>query len=410
MSNTAKILSTFFYFWLICVNISCSHAGKSVEDFSDRVKSDRIVVAAERINEYVPLLRNKTIAIVANQTSQLGQKHLVDSLISLGSKIKCVFAPEHGFRGEAGAGDKIPDGIDRKTGLPIISLYGKHLKPTREDLRNVDIVLFDIQDVGARFYTYISTLQYVMESCAENNVELIVLDRPNPNGYYVDGPVLEDNFKSFVGMCNIPVVHGMTIGEYAKMLKGEKWFMQSDSLKLKVVLIENYTHDSLYKLPIRPSPNLPNMESVYLYPSLCFFEGTSISLGRGTPFPFQCIGFPGLKNGTISFTPVNIKGVVSNPPYRDTLCQGLDLRSSVFHEGELDGKIQIHLLLDMYDSFPAKHKFFNSFFEKLAGTGKLREQIINRTSEADIRKSWEPELSAFKKIRKKYLLYPDFTE
>jgi len=407
MSNTAKILSTIFHFWLISVNTSCSH-GISEESNARLGNSERITVAADRTNEYLPLLSKRSVAIVANQTSRLGHEHLVDSLLSLGVNIKCVFAPEHGFRGEAGAGEKILDGRDVKTGLSIISLYGKHLKPTKEDLHKVDVVIFDIQDVGARFYTYISTLQYVMEACAQNHVELIILDRPNPNGFYVDGPVLEEKYKSFVGMCTIPVVHGMTIGEYAMMLKGERLFSRSDSLELKVITVKNYTHDSLYQLPVRPSPNLPNMQSVYLYPSICFFEGTSISLGRGTPFPFQYIGFPGMQNGTVSFKPVNIPGVVTNPPYRDTLCNGLDLRNESFFQGSIQKKIQIKWLLEMYASFPDKKKFFNPFFEKLAGTKLLRQQIIAGVDESEIRKSWQTELLKFKKIRKKYLLYPDF--
>ena len=371
---------------------------------------DEIQVGANQVEKYLPLLKGKIVAVVANQTSLVSNVHFVDTLVASGVKIKCVFAPEHGFRGEAGAGEKIKDGKDKKTGLPIISLYGKHLKPSSNDLANVDILIFDIQDVGARFYTYISTLQYVMEACAEANLPILILDRPNPNGFYVDGPVLHEAFKSFVGMCKIPVVHGMTIGEYAKMLKGEKWFSNSDSLDLKIILVVNYTHRSLYNLPVQPSPNLPNMQAVYLYPSLCFFEGTSISIGRGTKFPFQCVGFPGMKNGDISFTPINIAGVVSNPPYRDTLCNGIDLRTVSLYEDSLSSLLQLKWLTKMYSEFPNKKFFFNSFFEKLAGTATLRTQIINGRTEAEIRKSWEPELSEFKKIRKKYLLYLDFDE
>jgi uncharacterized protein YbbC (DUF1343 family) len=360
------------------------------------------------MEKYLSSLKGKTIAVVANQTTMVGQKHLVDTLLDLGIRIKCVFAPEHGFRGEAGAGEKIKDGIDAKTGLSIVSLYGNHLKPTAKDLENIDLVVFDIQDVGARFYTYISTLQYVMEACAENGIALVILDRPNPNGFYVDGPVLRDSFRSFVGMMPIPVVHGMTIGEYAKMLIGEQWVTNWRSMNLEVITVDNYTHKDHYHLPVRPSPNLPNMRSVYLYPSLCFFEGTAVSIGRGTEYPFQCYGFPGLKDGTFTFTPKDIAGVATDPPYENILCNGIDLRRTDIHFGELPAKLELKWLQHSYDNFPEKEKFFNSFFEKLAGNDILRKQIIGRIPEKEIRLSWEPELSKFKAIRKKYLLYPDF--
>ncbi len=384
--------------------------GNSGQNNSESLSNEEIRVGAECFEKYLPLLKNKTIAIVANQTSLIKSKHLVDTLLNLGISIKCVFAPEHGFRGEAGAGEKISDGRDPETGIPIISLYGKHLKPTEKDLENVDIILFDIQDVGARFYTYISTLQYVMEACAETKTSLLILDRPNPNGFYVDGPVLSESFRSFVGMMKIPVVHGMTIGEYAGMLIGEKWLTNIESLSMKVILVENYSHRDFYQLPVPPSPNLPNMQAVYLYPSLCFFEGTSVSIGRGTSFPFQCFGFPGMKNSDISFTPVTISGVATNPPYEDTLCNGIDLRRKEIQTNKLPGKIQLNYLLDAYKAFPDKKIFFNSFFEKLAGNNELRRQIIAGKTEVEIRQSWEPSLSAFKIIRKRHLLYPDFVE
>ncbi len=367
-----------------------------------------IRVGAERMEEYLHKLRGKQVAIVANQTSLVGTTHLVDTLLSSGISIKRVFAPEHGFRGEAGAGEKIADGIDSKTGLALTSLYGKHLKPEAEDLHNVDIVIFDIQDVGVRFYTYISTLQYVMEACAEHKKKLLILDRPNPHGHYIDGPVLESKFRSFVGMNTIPVVHGLTMAEYAYMLIGEGWLKGSEKADIECVKVENYSHADYYQLPVRPSPNLPNMRAVYLYPSLCFFEGTAVSLGRGTEHPFQCFGFPGMKATTFSFTPKNIKGVALNPPYKDTLCNGIDLRSSGITSKDIPGQIKLDLLLMAYAAFPEKDRFFNSFFNKLAGNSTLKLKISQGIPEAEIRNSWRKDLETFKVIRKKYLLYSDF--
>ncbi|MFI5221966.1 MAG: exo-beta-N-acetylmuramidase NamZ domain-containing protein, partial [Bacteroidia bacterium] len=274
-----------------------------------------IITGAQQTQAYLPLIKGKNISLVVNQTSMIGEKHLVDSLLSLNIRIKKIFAPEHGFRGDHGAGEKIKSTIDTKTGLPIISLYGEHKKPTLADLNETDIVIFDIQDVGARFYTYISTLHYVMEACAELNKELIILDRPNPNGHYVDGPVLDMKFKSFVGMHPVPVVHGMTIGEYAKMINGEKWLLNGVQCKLKIIELKNYTHDSMYRLPVRPSPNLPTMGSIYLYPSLCFFEGTNYSVGRGTDKPFECLGKPGMTQGNYRFIPRSVAGVADHPPF-----------------------------------------------------------------------------------------------
>jgi len=360
------------------------------------------------MEEYLHKLRGKQVAIVANQTSLVGTTHLVDTLLSSGISVKCVFAPEHGFRGEAGAGEKIADGKDTRTGLPLISLYGKHLKPDAEDLRDVDIVIFDIQDVGVRFYTYISTLQYVMEACAEHKKHLLILDRPNPHGHYVDGPVLESEFRSFVGMNTIPVVHGMTVAEYANMLIGEGWLKGSESADIDCVKIENYSHSDYFQLPVRPSPNLPNMRAVYLYPSLCFFEGTAISLGRGTEHPFQCFGFPGMKESTFSFTPKNIKGVALNPPYQDTLCNGIDLRSANITINDIPRQLRLDFLQMAYSGFADKERFFNSFFNKLAGNGTLKSQIRQGISESAIRNSWKADLETFSVIRKKYLLYPDF--
>jgi uncharacterized protein YbbC (DUF1343 family) len=391
---------------LFFVQISIAQEGKIV--MHEVPQEKKIITGAEQTGQYLPLLANKTVAIVANQTSLINKTHLVDSLASLKIKIKCVFAPEHGFRGDAGAGEEIKNNIDPKTNIPIISLYGNHLKPSKEDLQNVDWVIFDIQDVGARFYTYISTLQYVMEACAENNIPLIILDRPNPNGYYIDGPVMEKKFTSFVGMNPIPIVHGLTVGEYAQMLVGEKWLKDSLPCKLKIIKCINYDHSSFYSLPVNPSPNLPTMTSVYLYPSLCLFEGTIISVGRGTSYPFEVIGYPGFKEGDFSFKPVTIPGVAKNPPYENTECRGFDLRE--FGEEYVKNYKGLYLfwLKAFYESAPDKTKFFTDFFNKLAGTEELQQQIKDGWSEEKIKESWKPGLNKYKQVRKKYLLYKDF--
>jgi len=363
---------------------------------------------AELTEDYLPLLQNKTIGIVANHTSRIGNTHVVDSLLSLGVRIKCVYAPEHGFRGEAGAGEKISDGKDERSGLPVVSLYGKHMKPDSNDLAGIDLVVFDIQDVGARFYTYISTLQYVMEACAEKGIGVMVLDRPNPNGFYVDGPVLKKEYKSFVGMQSVPVVYGMTMGEYAKMLNGERWLAGGKSCELKVIRMRDYTHTDLYQLPVSPSPNLPNMSAVYLYPSLCFFEGTRVSVGRGTTKPFQLIGFPGYRDGDTAFTPVSIPGVAPTPPYRDTLCNGLRLTGFEELYPKKYRQIYLYWLLAMARTYPDTDKFFIDFFNKLSGNSELMQQVKNGMQESVIRDTWKSDLASFKKIRKKYLLYQDF--
>lgn len=387
----------------LCLNVSCT--GQKIS--GKRLTEKDVVNGAERFAEYLPLLKGKKVAIVANQTSAIHGRHLVDTLKALGVHIEIVFAPEHGFRGESGAGEKIKSGTDAQTGLKVVSLYGKNLKPTAQDLQQVDIIIFDIQDVGARFYTFISTLQYILEAAAENKKSVLVLDRPNPNGFYVAGPLLDTSYRSFVGMTRIPVVHGMTVGEYAKMLKGERWFKNSDACKLTVIPCKGYTHRDYYQLPIPPSPNLPNMESVYLYPSLCFFEGTRVSVGRGTPLPFQWIGYPAYPKGNRSLTPVSMPHAAPNPPYRDTLCEGLDLRKFGNPE-ELKGQLRLEFLEDMYKHYPQKEKFFIPFFEKLAGTRELRKQLIRQEKLSVIYASWEKDIAQFKSIRKSYLLYPDF--
>jgi len=354
-------------------------------------------LGAERTKSYLPLINKTKVAVVGNQTSMISETHLVDSLISLGIDVVKVFSPEHGFRGKADAGAKIEDGIDVKTGLPMISLYGKNKKPSLEQLEEIDMLLFDIQDVGARFYTYISTLHYVMEAACENKIKVIVLDRPNPNGHYIDGPIREDSFESFVGMHPVPIVHGMTIGEYAEMINGENWI--SKKCDLTIIKMKNYTHNMHYDLPIKPSPNLPNSKSINLYPSLCLFEGTNVSIGRGTDYPFQHFGAPYLE-GNYSFTPKSGEGS-KYPKHEDIECFGTDLR---FQNNYLTA-LNLNWLIDSYNNCPDTEKFFNSFFDKLAGTDKLRLQIIKGNTSKEIKLSWEENLNKFKKIREKYLMY-----
>lgn len=370
------------------------------------------IVGAAQTEIYVPLLAGKRVGIVANQTSTVGQTHLVDTLLSLKVQVVKVFSPEHGFRGDAGAGEHIADGKDAKTGLPLISLYGKNKKPTADMLRDVDVLLFDIQDVGARFYTYISTMHYVMEAAAENNKELIILDRPNPNGHYVDGPVLEPPFKSFVGMHPIPIVHGLTMGELAQMIIGEKWISVSaqNSSPITVIACKNYDHQTRYKLPIRPSPNLTNARAIYLYPSLCWFEGTVVSVGRGTALPFEVIGFPGNTQGDYTFTPHDIAHVASDPPHENVLCTGYDLSKLDIDSLENTTQLNVQWLIDMYHGYSREKPFFQSpeFFDKLCGTASIRKMVLAGASADSIRTSWSSGIAEYKNMRKHYLLYPDF--
>jgi len=370
-------------------------------------KEQSVIVGAERTNDYLPLISGKRVAVVANQTSVIRQTHIVDYLLHLGIDIKFVFAPEHGFRGLADAGEHVSGGVDELTGLPIVSLYGKHKKPTAGELNSVDLVIFDIQDVGVRFYTYISTLHYVMEACAENNRPLIVLDRPNPNGFYIDGPVLDTAFRSFVGMHQVPLVHGMTIAEYAQMINGEGWLKDGVRCDLKIIKCLNYSHTTKYQLPIKPSPNLPTYRSVLLYPSLGFFEGTFMSVARGTNFPFEAIGHPDYAAAPFEFTPHSVVGA-KNPPYNGRLCRGIDLRNVSTDSLENDARINLKWLISSYQYFSKDSKFFNTFFEKLAGTDLLRKQIEQGVPEHEIRQVWEKDLSVFQNVRRKYLLYSDF--
>lgn len=395
----------------------------------------KIIIGAERMEEYLPLLKGKRIGFFANQTSMVGQTTLIDTLQKSGINITVIFGPEHGFRGTADAGEKVGNYTDKKTGIPVVSLYGSKRRPSTEDLKNVDILVFDIQDVGVRFYTFISSLQEFMEAAFENQKPLIILDRPNPNGFYVDGPVLDLKYKSFVGMQPVPIVYGMTIGEYAQMLAGEKWltpkannqyaaFQKStktakNPFQLLVIKNLNYDHNSKYELPVKPSPNLPDIQSIYWYPSTCFFEGTTLSEGRGTNKPFQIFGAPELPKNLFSFTPAPNEGAKSSKHFNQ-VCYGWDISGTKAEVlKEMNHQIQLKWLLQAYQLFPDKDHFFivpksgnmeQSFFNKLAGNNELWQQIKAGKSEAAIRASWQPELDKFKKIRKKYLLYKDFSD
>lgn len=365
-------------------------------------------LGAERLDVVTRLLEGKRVGLVVNQTSILEkeQVHVLDALLAAGIEVKKVFAPEHGFRGTADAGQQIADSRDQKTGVPIISIYGKNKKPTTAQLQDLDVVVFDIQDVGARFYTYISTMHYVMEACADNGKEFVVLDRPNPNDF-VDGPVREPDMESFVGVDPLPLLHGLTVGELAWMINKEGWLKsQPDTCRLKIVKMENWKHGDPYWLPVKPSPNLPNDQAIRLYPSLCFFEATNISVGRGTYFPFQVIGFPDKKYGDFTFTPVSLAGFDTHPLQKDKACYGVDLREYPF-----EGGLTLRFLLDFYEKAGKDQAFFFArprWFDLLAGTKKLRFQIVRGLTEQEIRESWQPALDTYKEIRKKYLLYPDY--
>jgi len=364
--------------------------------------SQKIITGAEQTEQYLPYIEGKKVALVVNQTSVINRTHLVDSLLKLNIDIQKIFAPEHGFRGNHADGEEVNDSKDKRTGLNIISLYGNNKKPTKEQLKNIDVVIFDIQDVGARFYTFLSTLHYVMEACAESKIKLIVLDRPNPNGNKIDGPVLDTSkYKSFIGMHPVPITYGMTIGEYACMINGEKWLANGVKCDLEIFNLINYNHDSEYVLPIAPSPNLPTQASIIYYPFICLFEGTEVSLGRGTEKPFTSIGAPWF-DGKYQFTPISIPGVSDNPPLKNKLCKGFDLTKE--YQNKTIG-FDLKWLLLFYKNAPEKSKFFIPYFEKLAGTGELRKQIQNNETETQIKASWQKDLTAFKLIRKKYLRY-----
>jgi uncharacterized protein YbbC (DUF1343 family) len=404
------------------LNLGCGQKGTAVSeqktievvDNESIVEGDvpeekkEVIVGAAQFDQYENLIAGKKLALLVNQTSTVGETHLVDALLMRGATIKTIFAPEHGFRGTADAGEKVLDGKDTKTGLPVISLYGKNKKPTVAQLKGIDMVVFDIQDVGARFYTYISSMSYVMEACAEQNIPFLVLDRPNPNGHYVDGPVLEKGFESFVGLHQVPVVHGMTVAEYARMVNEEGWLKNGVKCDLQWVTCQHYDHKTFYQLPIKPSPNLPNMPSIYLYPSLCFFEGTNVSVGRGTNFQFQVVGAPNFTNGTYEFTPKPMPGA-KYPKHEGKLCKGWNL--SEYTTGELQiNYLNIRFLHEFYNGYKDKNNFFlsNNFFNKLAGNQSLKKQLQAGKTVEEIRASWQPRLSDFKAKRRQYLLYIDF--
>ena len=411
----------FFFFallWLVFLPQTEAQIFKMDNDSNTRIKTQKpaflvvprlafidkehYVSAAMQMDDYLPLIEGKRVGIVGNQTSIIGETHLVDTLLSLGIDIKKIYTPEHGFRGTADAGAKVNSGKDEKTGLPIVSLYGKNKKPTPEMLQGIDAILFDLQDVGVRFYTYISTMTYVMEAAAENDLPVIVLDRPNPNGFYVDGPVLKPENQSFVGMHQVPVVYGMTIGEYAKMVNGEKWLKDGIACDLTVIPINNYNRNAIYELPVRPSPNLPNWESVYLYPTLCFFEGTIVSVGRGTEMPFQIYGHPDMR-GSYTFTPKSTAGA-SKPLLEGQRCRGENLVEYAHDYARNANQLHLEWTIEAYQQLKDKG-FFNNFFVKLSGDKQLQRDIETGKSAEEIRASWEDELDAFKAIRARYLLY-----
>ncbi len=405
-----KILFFVFLFFYGC---DANKPMSQSEEAKDKTVTEQpteipksILTGASRTDLYLDLLQNKNVALLVNQTSMIGNTHLTDSLLSLGVSIKKIFAPEHGFRGQADAGEQVNDGKDAKTGIPLISLYGKKKKPGKAELSGIDLVVFDIQDVGARFYTYISTMSYVMEACAENGVDFLVLDRPNPNGHYVDGPVLKKGFESFIGLHPIPIVHGMTVGEYAKMVNGEGWLANHIQCKLQVIKCANYNHHKSYILPIKPSPNLPNNRSIYLYPSLCFFEGTTVNVGRGTDKQFQIYGHPNYKGGNYAYAPRSMPGA-KYPKFEGKECYGYDLSILKPETIKKETQLNLNYLINYYKTFPNKEDFFleNNFFDKLAGSDELRTQIISGMEEVAIRKTWQKDLATFKTIRDKYLLY-----
>ncbi len=383
------LIPAFFSFFFI---IGC----RAAEDASE------LVIGANRTELYLPKLDGKSAGLLVNHTSMVGDVHLVDYLLGKNVNIRAIFAPEHGFRGTADAGELVQDNIDEKTGIPVISLYGNNKKPTADQMKGLDVVIFDIQDVGVRFYTYISSMHYMMEACAEQGVEMMVFDRPNPNGHIVDGPMLEPAYKSFVGMHPIPVLHGLTVGELASMINEEGWLEGGLKCDLTVIEMQNYKHSDPYSLPVRPSPNLPNDQSIKLYPSLCFFEGTQMSIGRGTHFPFQVIGYPDKTFGAFTFTPVSIDGMAKQPKHENKICYGVDLRNVPAPE-----ILDLSFVISFYNLWEKEESFFTSYFNTLAGTNKLRRQIEQQMPEEAIRASWQPELANYKSLRKKYLMYQE---
>jgi uncharacterized protein YbbC (DUF1343 family) len=398
--NIFLILTPFIFLGFLKIDTPTSRVSK-------------ITTGAEQVDKYLPLLKNKRVAIMANQTTIIGKRHLVDSLKSLGVTIAKVFGPEHGFRGNASAGTAVADEVDPTTGIPVISLYGKKNKPSREDLADVDILIYDLQDVGCRFYTNINALSRLMEACQESGKKLLILDRPNPNGYLVDGPILDMKYKSGIGMFPIPVAHGLTVGEFAQMANGEGWLTNKVKCQMEIIKVANYRHDLEYTLPVSPSPNLNTQQAILLYPSTCLFEGTYLNHGRGTYFPFTVLGSPELKGiYDFSYTPTGIKGMAETPLHMNEVCYGLDLRNYDVNKLREKKQINLNWMAELYKSYPHKEKFFDSklskemgTIERLIGVGDFRTQITEGKSDSEIRKTWEPGLSSYKKMRTKYLLY-----
>lgn len=401
--------SIFFFVSSIIVIVACTSALTS-----SRLTANKIIPGADQTEKYLPYLKGKKIGIMANQSSLVGGRSSIDTLHNLGINIVKIFGPEHGFRGHASAGDAVHDEVDSATGIPVISLYGKINKPTPEHLKGINLMIFDLQDVGTRFFTTNMALKRVMEACAENGIELMIFDRPNPNGYFIDGPILEDSLRSGIGGFPIPITHGLTMGEFAQMINGQGWLKGGIKCKLNIIKVANYSHDMHYELPVKPSPNLNTAQSILLYPSTCLFEGTYLNHGRGTYFPFTVLGAPSLKGKySFSYTPVGIKGMAETPLYMNQVCYGLDLRNYDTDKLRQTKQINIQWMKELYAAFPEKEKFFDSRLsnqmgniDRLAGTSNFRKQIIAGVSEAEIRNSWEPGLSQYKEMRKKYLLYP----
>jgi uncharacterized protein YbbC (DUF1343 family) len=388
-------LRTGILFFILCLYTSRLQAQTTLK------------VGAEQMDMYLPKIENKKVGMVVNHTAVVGSTHLVDTLLTKGVQIKGIYAPEHGYKGNVERGKTVATTKDTLTGITVYSIYGSRKKPSAEDLKEIEVMIFDMQDVGVRFFTYISTLHYIMEACAENNLPLLLLDRPNPIGYYVDGPVLDPAFKSFIGMHPIPIAHGMTIGEYAQMINGEGWLKNGVKCQLEVIKAANYTHKTLYQVPVRPSPNLPDMKSIYLYPSICLFEGTQVSEGRGTYKPFQQFGTPEYTPKKHSFVPQDIPSLSINPKFEGKTCYGYDLSAMSLAQLQDIKELKLNYLLEFYKKAPDKEKFFTKSFEQLAGSDNLRKQIIAGKTEKEIRESWKPGLEKFKQVRKKYLLYQE---
>jgi uncharacterized protein YbbC (DUF1343 family) len=407
-------MRSILFILIASISIFCSSSKPKKERIHTDVNKKELKTGAEQTDKYLPLLKGKRVAIMANQTSVIGKTHLVDSLKILGVNIVKVFGPEHGFRGNASAGAIVADEIDPSSGIPVISLYGAKNKPTKEDLADVDLLIYDLQDVGVRFYTNINALSRLMEACYENGKEMLILDRPNPNGYLIDGPILDMKYKSGIGMFPIPMSHGLTVGEFAQMANGEGWLTNKVKCKIKIIPVANYNHDMPYILPVKPSPNLNTQQAILLYPSTCMFEGVYINHGRGTMFPFTVLGSPELKGKyEFSYTPTSIKGMAETPIFMNEVCYGLDLRNYDTQLLRKSKKINIQWIMELYKAHPYKEKFFDSKLSKQMnnieiqiGSGLFRQQIIDGKSEKEIRASWEPGLSEYKKMRKKYLLYP----